>query len=406
MNVELHPSQYSMLTCKEKIAFFVGGIGCGKSFTLGHFALNMMQNYPKTDGLLVANTYTQLTNATIPALTNILDDLGVEYDLVMGGAKKHITIGDTKVFIYSLEKPNNIRGIEVGWVAGDEVAYSTAEAIKVVEGRKRCKNGPSYSRYFTSPNGFNWLYDMVNKGITTFTMKTVENKRNLREGYYEDQVELYGGETTPMARQELFGEFVNQTQGSVYYAFKRAIHVKPVKQNPNMPVYVACDFNAGNMNYVAFQYIGGIFYVIDSTTLKDYYANTFSMAQDIYKKYGHRALVIPDSTAKSRKTSADAGITDIKILQNAGLTVLDFLNPRIKDRHNTVNARFFKDKIAIDPSCKDLIRDLETLSVDVEEGSHSHLAVCLGYGVWKLEPFTPKQNPTNVINPFLNKGNK
>lgn len=403
MEVKLLPPQYDFLKCTDKIAFLIGGIGGGKSFTGGHYALNCVLNYPDTPGLIVANTYTQLSNATIPAITTLFDQVNLPYKLVMGGAKKYIQVNGTKLFIYSLEKYDNIRGIEVGWIFGDEVAFADKEAIDVCYGRLRHSKGPKQARWTTSPNGFNWVYDSVSKGNSNFVVKTKDN-HHIDPEYYLHLLEQYGGIDSPKTRQELFGEFVNMTSGSVYYAFKRASHVKNVVENKNQAVYIACDFNAGNMNYIAGQFNNGKFQIFDATTLKDFYANTFSMAQDIYRKYGSRARVIPDSTARARKTSSEAGITDIKILQNAGLTVVDFMNPRIKDRHNTVNARFFKDKIEIDPSCVGLITDLETLSVDVEEGSYSHLAVCLGYMVWKLDPFTPKQISTNLTNPFLNKG--
>ena len=271
MEIRLLEPQYDFLTSPARIACFVGGIGCGKSFTLAQFCFSSVVNYPNTTGLLVANTYSQLINATIPKLTSFLDEAGVKYTLSLG-TKKYIKIGKTEILIYSLENYDVIRGIEVGWIAGDEISFSSKEAIDVILGRMRCPRGPLQARFATTTNGFNWFYDWVKdpkQKIDEFTMRTKDNP-HLPEGYYDLQVANFGGENTPKARQELFGEYVNALQGLVYHNFKRSLHVKETKEDPNQLVYVCCDFNAGNMNYVAFQYTREGFKVIKSQTLYDF----------------------------------------------------------------------------------------------------------------------------------------
>lgn len=404
MEVSLLPSQFSLLTSEAKVAALVAGIGYGKSFTLAHFVLQQVTQYPEAQGLIVANTYTQLQNATIPAITNMLDELGIQYTLVMGGAKKHLTIGKTRILIYSLEVPENIRGIEVGWLCGDEISFSKREAIDVIFGRLRDKRGSLKARFFTSPNGFNWFYDYINEQKVELHQGKTSDNKNLPESYYKSLLDMYGGENSPLALQELFGQFVNQTSNAVYYAFKRAEHVKSVDDNKVLPVYIGCDFNVQNMNYVVMQYTSAGFNVLQAVTLKDQNANTFSMAEKISKDWGGRAIIIPDSTARARKTSAEAGVTDIKILQNHGLKVLDTQNPRIKDRQNTVNMQFFRNRISVNPECTGLIKELETLASDDDEGTTSHLAVAMGYVVWKLDPLlTPQKQSTNLPSPFTRK---
>lgn len=405
MEFSLFEPQYDMLTCKDKTALFVGGIGSGKTMTLAHCALEFARAYPKTKGLIVANTYSQLETATIPKLTNLLDDLGIRYKLVMGGSNKRITFLGITCLIYSLDVPENIRGIEVGWILADEIPFSTRKAFDIISGRLRCKHGPLYMRMFGSPNGFNWLYDLVNTTkVSVFKMRTKDNTF-LPEEYITNLVELYGGEQSALSRQELFGEFVNQTSKQVYYGFNRSKHIKLTPEDKNKVVYVCCDFNAGNMNYVVFQWDQTGFKVIKSVTLKDFYANTFSMANEIFSTYGQRALIIPDSTANARKASAEAGITDIKILENVGLKVLPTINPRIKDRQNTVNLQFMRGRIQIDPFCIDLIKELETLGNDEDEGKVSHLAVALGYGICKLDPLLqPQKQASQTQSPFGRRG--
>lgn len=400
MEINLLPAQYDILTSNAPIGAIVAGIGYGKSFTLAHFVLEQVTNYPRVNGLIVANTYTQLSNATIPAITGLLTELGIEFELVLSGPKKRISFLETTCFIYSLENFDIIRGIEVGWLACDEAAFSKREAIDVCFGRLRHKEGSLKARFFSSPKGFNWFYDFCTSNhVELFKGRTKDNI-NLPKDYYKQLVELYGGEDSPLARQELFGEFVNIGSGAVYYAFSRDKHVGTLQYNLNLPIYIGADFNIQNMNYTAIQLTTSGFNVIEAVNLKDQNANTFNMAQELWSKYGPRAVVIPDSTANARKTSAEAGVTDIRILKSIGLNVLDTKNPRIKDRHNTVNSLFLRGRIKINNSCINLIKELESLCNDEDEGSVSHAAVTLGYVCHKLEPL--KLNNTKEIdNPFL-----
>jgi hypothetical protein len=402
MEVELLPAQWDLLQCDAPVAAMLGGIGAGKSFTLSHFVLQQVVEYPDAQGLICANSFSQINNATLPAVTSLLNSLSIKYELVMSGAKKRLLINNrTNILIYSLENAEIIRGVEVGWIAVDEVAYSYIEALNIIFGRLRDKRGSLKARFFSSPRGFNFLYDYITENkVPVFKCKTSDNK-NLPESYYQSLLQLYGGENSPLARQELFGEFVNLTSGQVYYAFKRAEHSLPCPDNKALPVYIGLDFNSQNMNAVVMQYTPAGFTVIEAITLKDHLANTFSMAQELWSKYGNRAIIIPDSTANARKTSAEAGVTDIRILKNAGLRVEHTQNPRIKDRQNTVNLAFHKGRLHIDTSCTALIKELETLSQDADEGQVSHLAVAMGYVLWKLEPLqTPQPQSQNLSNPF------
>lgn len=403
MDVVLSNAQYSFLTTLDKICFFIGGIGTGKSFALAHKILNHIIEFPKSNILLVANTYQQLATATIPALTGLLNDLAIAFKSSLGGAKKYIRVNNVFVLLYSLEHSENIRGIEVGLICGDEIAYSKREAFDVIMGRLRCKFGSLQARFASSPNGFNWVYDLINsKNASIVNAKTKDNP-HLPKEYYTNLVNLYGGENTPLAKQELGGEFVNLTSGSVYYAFKREQHVTKLEFNPLLPVYVGLDFNIDKMTFTYIQDDKGILKVIREVTLTDTNSNTFDAAIKIktdLEKFNIK--IVPDSTGKSRKTSAESGKTDIQILKDFSLQVLETTNPRIKDRHNTVNNLFIKSKLLIDESCVNLIKELETTKHEDEEGKVSHLAVGMGYVGWKLYPLKPPQQQSQTLNnPFL-----
>ena len=214
-NVDLLCHQYDYLTCTDKNCVLLGGIGSGKSYVNGAFIVDMITRYPKAEGLIVAPTYGQLIKATVNVITNFLDSIGIEYHLVKSGADKSLTIGNTKIHLFSADQPDNCRGIEVGWIIFDELAYMSEYAYKVFSGRLRQPNSPLLKRGTTSPNSFNWLYD--DESFKRIHARTKDNMF-LADEYYQDLVELYGGEDSPLAQQELFGKFVNLQAGAIYWA--------------------------------------------------------------------------------------------------------------------------------------------------------------------------------------------
>lgn len=404
MDVQLTAGQYSFLTSTAPISFFLAGIGTGKSWCAAHVILNHIIKYPKSNILLVANTHQQLLSATVPAVLALLDDVGLQYTSAMAGSKKHITMDNgVIIFLYSLENFQNIRGIEVGLVVGDEIAYSKREAFDVIMGRLRCKHGSLKARFCSSPNGFNWVYDLISaKKAEWVTGKTTDNIF-LPPEYHLQLLELYGGASSPLYQQECEGKFVNLTSGAVYYAFDRTKNTKKLSLNPNLPVYVGLDFNIENMTFTYCQWIDGCLHVIKEVVLDNNSANTFDAAIKIRQDLSvYQVKIVPDSTGKSRKTSAETGRSDITILKDAGLTVMDTSNPRIKDRHNSMNALFMKGKCVIDESCSKLIKELETLKHSDTEGDVAHLSVGVGYVAWQLAPLKPAQAPSKTIsNPFF-----
>ena len=405
--VALLKGQKQFLQSTSKKAFLLAGIGYGKSFIGSHFALNMFSQYPKSKGLITANTYSQLINATVESMVSEFDSLSIPYELVLGGAKKHIKVGNTKAYLYSLEKPNAIRGIQAGWWYGDESAFAKHESIQICRGRLRDKHGPLYERHTSSPNGFNWAYDEfenkdgknANDKIALYRGITKDNIF-LPEGYYESLLDDYGGPDNPLARQELFGQFTNLQAGAIYWAFDRDMHVRPCKDKLEKGDVVYCgqDFNVNNMEGVYVVYKDGVFYVFQENILTHHGANTDTAAakikEDLLKNYNPK--VVPDSTGKAIKSSA-SGRSDIEILRSYGLEVLPTHNPSIRDRQNSVNIGFKKNKIVVDPSCKVLIKELETISSRDKEGDKAHASVSLGYVIYKLAPLLPVRRQTSMI---------
>ncbi len=151
------------------------------------------------------------------------------------------------------------------------------------------------------------------------------------------------------------------------------------------------DFNVNPMTAVIFQVVGNSFHVLDEVFLPN--SDTYRMSHKLIQMGYKGARIIPDSTAKNRKTS---GQSDINILKENGFDVMATKNPFVKDRVNNANRLFTADRITIDPKCKKLINDLERVAWKNEkldpgsEGLLGHITDAFTYGLWKLEPINYK----------------
>ena len=392
---------------KEPEVLLSGGIGAGKTLLGSHWIVSKIAEFPKCDILIAANTYSQLMNASVKTLQVVLEEMGIKYHAVLSGAKKRIEIGDATIYLYSLDKPDSIRGIEVEFAWLDEVAFSSLNALNVVRGRMRGSKA-SYRQILmtSSPNGFNFLYELFGNLESNSTKRLISAKTKentfLPEGYYETLVDNYGGEDTPLAQQELFGKFVNLQEGAIYNQFDRGINVLPCELNKRYPVYVGCDFNVDQMSATYMQYIGGKFYQCQEVSLTHRNANTFDLADKIIEDLaskGFTAQIVPDSTGRARKTSSSSGQSDHQIMREKGLKVLETSNPLIRDRQNNMNIKFKKQELIIDPSCSKTIKEIETLSSRDTEGKVSHLSVTTGYVTWLLSPLrriAPKSKQLDI----------
>lgn len=402
-SVPLLPYQLKAMKATQSEIMLSAGIGSGKSFVGAHWLLSKIITNPGCKGFIGANTYAQLMNASVSTLLKILKDLNIPHKSTLSGARKRIEIGSSIIYLYSLENPDSIRGIEFSYAWLDELAFSTIEALQVVRGRLRGRNSVNRQILITSsPNGFNFIYDIFGQPILDpskllIQAHTKENKYNGEE-YYNRLLEQYGGENSPLAQQELFGKFVNLLSGAIYNLFNRGINVVPCSLDKRFPVYVGVDFNVDQMSATYIQYIAGIFYQCKEIQLTQRNANTLDLGKKILEDLvGYEIHVIPDSTGNARKTSSSSGLTDHQILRDLGLNVLDTHNPFIRDRQNNLNLMFHKKQMVIDPSCIKTLKEIETLSARDKEGQISHLSVTTGYVAWKLCPLKEPQKPSKTI---------
>lgn len=390
--VGLHSPQWQFLTATERNVLFCGGLGSGKTFAGAHWTLKQILQYPGVNGFVTANTHRQLKTATMPALVELLDEYGIQYKYNINDSI--LSVGSTNVYCVGMENYDYLRGVEVGWAWSDECAFYRKMAFDVLLGRIRDPKGPCQWRGTTTPNAYNWLYEVfVEKPIPSSRViycRTKDNVANLGEGYLETLQAQYDSR---FGKQELEGLFVNIHEGNVYHAFDRNKHVKPVYQDHRSPIFIGLDFNVHPLCGVFLHFIDNKIYVFDE--LYQEHSNTFHAAKEIIRRYAGADLeAITDDSGSKRKTSSSK--TDRKILEDVGIKVDNrFRNPFIKDRVNNINRLLEQERIIIDPNCKKLIKDLEQFTYEGKQPMLGHITDGLGYVVWKLLPMErPRRKAT------------
>ena len=205
--LKILPKQREFLQSKKKTVAYIGSIGSGKSWIAGEKCVQLLLQGAYI--LVVAPNYKQLKNVLMMEIQEHLRHHGIKF--TMNQSDMTIESGKGKIFGYSAEAVESIRGISVDALVMDEAAIIDRYVYEVSVGRIRRGKVPYQVFISTSPRGKdNWVFDLCQEETTHYIHQTIYDNYFLPKEYIE-QLELeYGDE---FARQELMGEFVDMSAG-------------------------------------------------------------------------------------------------------------------------------------------------------------------------------------------------
>lgn len=402
----------------------IAGVAVGKTWTGAHFAIWHIVRYPDLTGGVFANTYDQLSQATLRELMYWLDEYGFEYVIDRippenwGSGRKFksynnilsVRIGAkvAHVFTRVLSKGDALRGLEFSWYWMDESRDTPKNTHDIILSRLR---ESSYVRGLitTTPAGEDWVYDrfVVKAKPGLFGSLHVRTEEGIRFGlitreFFETLRHSY---SPNMAAQELDAQHVVVLDGRVYYTFSEANKRRGFEPNPDLPLILGCDFNFSPAPLVweigQLDEDGEHIHWFDE--FRGVEVSTEEMAYRIAAKYPDFFFRIFGDASGERGTSSNAGETDFvqiaDVFHEKGVQfTIDTQqqNPRVRDRTENTN-RMLKNSageihMTVDPDrCPLLTADCEKViwkngKTYSDDCNLTHASDGVGYALMKLFP--------------------
>lgn len=412
---EVIPRPY---TREPKYFLFRAGSRAGKSQAGAAYCYVMGRNYPDAIGLISANDYLQLRDSTITALINYCSDHNipikpkretVEETASSIVAMKGVWINGVyhlvrtaKDFIGDTAKATQKgRGFEVGWCWLDEwfrVPTKTAwEALITRLSIPIEKPSILMTSTINTDNPYNWVYELFDdpdrddekkRIYISLTGSTYENRHHLAKDYIQT---LKASLTPELFSIEVLGEYTPITEGKICKYFSRGEHCFNLSYDPNHPIYLSLDFNVNPMSAIACQWIKNELLILREFHLTN--SNSFEMGDAILsylrqikpqKVYLHGDATGGNKTANSKQSNWQIIKTALK--EYDPITLFGKVNPSVQDTINGLNCAIKNDMVFIDPSCKELIKDLEFMQYNdnnepdkKKDLKRSHWFDCLRY---------------------------
>jgi len=389
--ISLWDKQYKFYVDQGREALLEAGIGYGKSMVASMWLFEQVQENPMSKWIMAARDYRQLKTAVDEEFEYYLNDIyGLQRD-------KHYrkTNGSPIVYefthngakIYGFGAQNYDTAFRAGnymggW--GDEVDFWKPEAVKAFRGRVR--KSPELIRWTSSPNGFNHVHEdfYVNKAGNVYNAPSHENK-SLSHEYLESLRKTY---SPKLFEQEVLAKRLNMNVGAVYEEFDRDRHVKDCRhllENSDQ-LYFFTDYNISHYCGTYMFLKDGVVYAIGEEHLE--FQGTREMAQRVKAKYPNRPMIVVGDSTGNNKRDVAIDRSNYEIFRQNGLGTKNFLNPPVQSRIICANSNFYHDRLIVDPSCKNLIRDLELVAwkedgkdIDKRDITLSHASDGYTYGV-------------------------
>lgn len=211
--LSLLPEQHQFMESKSPIIAYISGIGAGKTF-ISCIKATKNAILGRVE-LIIGLTYSQARDVIFDTLKRVLDLFGfVEGNhYKINKSELNITfIGGGKILIRSSEIGDKLRGLNISDCYIDEACYLKDRSIfDITLGRMRLETD-GQMHITSSPNGFNWVHDIVqDKDTHTINVSTFKNSF-LPDQYIKNLLKQY---SSKFIQQELYGEFI-QMSGSVF----------------------------------------------------------------------------------------------------------------------------------------------------------------------------------------------
>lgn len=200
---------------KRWILFIMSGRGSGKTRTGVEFVT--LSARKGLDGAILGRRGTELVNTHV---AEILAHAHPEFTPIHWASKDILEWPNGAItYLFSAEKPENIRSVNLSYVWVDEAAFmdeiETAWLNLKLATRVKSPGNPIHFLITSTPTGTPWVMEMEdNPDVTVRRVSTYANRANLDPEFLADLEKSYEG--TRMGRQELHGEVLRDVEGALW----------------------------------------------------------------------------------------------------------------------------------------------------------------------------------------------
>lgn len=227
--IEILPKQREFLQATEKLLIYRGSIRSGKTYV---GAIKTALHCQDGETILsLSPTYQMAVSNVAETLEEVCELLQIPCKISM--SKKEAYIGKGKVIFRTGESPDAIRGFAADRMWIDEASFFKNKDA-YLRGYGRLSKNPKRQVYITSsPNSKDWVYKLTktSKSVRLITQALIDNYF-LDEDFFNTLLDEYGGDDSPFARQELYGEIVNFNEA--YFPVSR------IKYSDNIRLQSVC----------------------------------------------------------------------------------------------------------------------------------------------------------------------
>ena len=395
------------------LKILVGGYGCGKTLILCKRAIaSALENAPYPVAV-ISPTFSIARFTIISTIYELLSGkrslFGKKF-LWKYNASPHTFCINFRgrngiIIIYSGDNPLSLRGPNLAAAYIDEPFIQDVEIYRQMVARVRHPLATLREIGMTgTPEQLNWGYDLCEGELgedqsVGIVRGSTRNNPALDTGFVG---RLSASLTAKAIRAYIDGEFVDLSEGLVYYGFSREASIVDDDTPPeNSELGAGMDFNVNPMAATVFWRTAERIHYFDELELPN--SDTEFMCSVLREKYWNQGLrfVYPDATGTQRRSNAPGGKTDFHYIKQAAFRIRAYSdNPKRRDRYNTVNGRLSpsvgKPQVTISPKCTKLRKYLSTYSYELmkKQESMSHLLDAFSYPICFLMPIISRNMKT------------
>lgn len=375
------PHDYSL-----DVAVYLGGYGSGKTFAGALLGILLALKFPGIVGLVGAQTYTLVRDTTLKTYFEHLDSMGFvekkDYSWV-SAEQKLVFFNGSEILFRHFDEPHKLKSLNLGFVEIEEMSDIPFETFKVLLARMRQKVKPNWKNFtyrifgHTNPEmQKGWLYKtFYEHPPTNYRLISAPTTQNvyLPDGFCDELKHLYDKSYYEMF---VLGKTGDYNSNLVVKDFTDE-NVKEIKYQPDMDLYISCDFNVDPMAWVLAHKTDDKVFYFDELVLEN--TTTAKTCDEFHSRYpNHKAKLIVNGDASGDNRSCTSEYTNYVIikkkLQSFGYDVeikIKGFNPPIKNRVAAFNAKVRNANgdigLYISPKCEKLLYNVYNLRY--QEGS-------------------------------------